>query len=381
MKTRILLSLLILTAYIVAPWPLGRVESAPTSFSIFSTPQNLGPSTDGDENSPFIAPNGLSMYFSGQRSGTIGGGDIWVSRRPTPFSAWGPAENLGPVINTAGNDNTPTLSLDGKTMFFNSDRTDLGGIGGQDIYMTTRTNASDDFGWTTPINLGPNINTTGNDGGAAYFEDPATGTAALYFVAIRSGGFGDLDIYQSLRLPGGSFLAPQNVTSLNSPAREARPSIRRDGLEMFFTSDRAGGVGGIDIYVSTRASIQSPWNAPVNVVALNTATTDGAPTHSPDGSAIYFSSPRAGGSGRPDLYSAVRMSINRSPAGDFNGDSRSDISVFRPADGTWHILHSGTNTYQTMAFGVSGDRPVASDYDGDGRVDVAVFDLRRASGG
>lgn len=378
MKLRTIPVLFIITTILIGP-PASLADlpavGATASFSIFGVPQNIGTTinTGGDENSPFVAPNGLSLYFSGQRDGTVGGGDIWVSQRPTLWSAWGPPQNLGTTINTVGNDNTPTLSADGRTMFFNSDRPDLGGLGGQDIYMTTRTDPTNDFAWTIPINLGPVINTPNNEGGAAYFEDPATGVATLYFLGIRPGGFGDQDIYQAIRNPGGGFLQPQNVVALNSASRDARPAIRRDGLEILFTSDRPGGAGGIDIYVSTRATTQSAWNPPVNLAALNTNTTDGAPAHSPDGSVIYFASTRTGGSGSSDLYTVARTSVNRAPAADFDGDARTDISVFRPSDGTWHMLASATNTYRMLPFGVSSDRIVPADYDGDGRTDVAIW--------
>jgi Tol biopolymer transport system component len=277
-----------------------------TRFSGFSAAQPVGPPINSvdDDNSPFLAPNGLSLYFSGARAGGFGSGDIWVSHRATPDSPWETPQNIGPVINTSGSDNTPSLSPDGLTMFFNSNKP--GGVGGQDIYLSTRTDPNDDFGWSAPVNLGPLVNSPLEDGGTSYFEDPATGIGVLYFIAIRPGGFGDYDIYQSTRNPDGSFNPPTNVTPLNSSARDARPVIRPDGLEMFFASARAGGLGDIDLYVSTRASIGSPWNPPVNLTALNTSSTDGAPAISPDGSVIYFASNRPGGSGLADLYFATR---------------------------------------------------------------------------
>ena len=74
-----------------------------------------------------------------------------------------------------------------------------------------------------------------------------------------------------------------------------------------------------------------------------------------------------------DIYSAVRVSVNRSSTADFDGDGRSDISVFRPSDGTWYVLQSGSNTFRAQQFGLMGDKIVPGDYDGDGRTDFAVF--------
>jgi Tol biopolymer transport system component len=172
--------------------------------------------------------------------------------------------------------------------------------------MSTRTDPNDDFSWSPPVNLGPLVNAALEDGGTSYFVDPVTGLGALYFIAIRPGGLGDYDIYQSTRNVDGSFNAPTNVTSLNSTARDARPAVRPDGLEMFFASARAGGAGDIDLYVSTRPSTSSPWNTPVNLTNFNTSFVDGAPAISSDGAVLFFASTRPGGNGSSDLYFATR---------------------------------------------------------------------------
>ena len=371
MKTKIILTIFTAIA-LLAQMPVlthsQKNNFAPESFSVFSLPQNMGMTVNSadQENSAFVAPSGLSLYFSSNRTGTLGSTDLWVSQRPTLTSAWGAPQNLGAIINTGGVDNMPTLSLDGKTMFFNSSgRPDT--LGGADIYMTTRTNPNDDFGWTTPVNLGAVVNTVDDEVGAGYFEN-STG-ALLYFSSNRSGGLGE-DIYQSIRNADGSFNTPTSVAALNSTGIDRRPQVRRDGLEILFDSDRAGGLGGRDIYVSTRASVSAPWNPPVNVASLNSSGSDQHPTLSPDGSVLYFASGR---DGSLDIYTAVRTSINRSPTTDFDGDGRTDLSVFRPSDGTWHILNSGTNTYRVQPFGLNTDKIVSGDYDGDGRTDFAVF--------
>lgn len=341
-------------------------DFSPQSFSVFGLPQNLGMQVNSAENESgaCLSPNGLSIYFSSTRAGTLGNHDLWVSQRTSLTAAWGAPQNLG-ILNTGNIENFPTLSADGKTLFYNSDG--LGGSGGQDLFMTTRTNPADDSGWTAPVNLGAVVNTSADEVSAGYFEDPEAGTAILYFTSNRTGGE---DLYQSTRNPDGTFNASTNVTVLNSVANDRGMNVRRDGLEAYFASDRAGGSGGRDIYVSTRASVSSPWNTPVNLAAVNSTGTDQAPSLSADGSILYIASTR---DGSQDIYTATRVSINRTPTADFDGDSRSDVSVFRPSDGTWHILQSGTNTYTVSQFGANGDKVVAGDYDGDGRFDAAVF--------
>lgn len=351
----------------------GGSQHAWAGFSVFGIPQNLGTAVNsmGDESGSCIAPNGLSLYFSSEAFGTIGSKDLWVSQRSTLSSAWGAPQNLGSTINTSDIDNLPTLSPDGRTMFFTSTRPN--GFGSSDIYMTTRSNPIDDFGWTAPINLGPVINTSAGEIGATYFEDPTGGTAVLYFTSNRLGGLGGEDIYQSTRNANGTYNSPTNVTALNSISFDRNSAIRHDGLEIFFASERAGGLGGRDIWVSTRASVSAPWNPPVNVAAVNSPETDQNPSLSPDGSTLYLSSERSGGSGSGDIYSVTRVSVNRGATADFDGDGRTDVSVFRPSDGTWYVMESSSNTFRVTQFGSNGDRVVAGDYDGDGRTDQAVF--------
>lgn len=363
------ISLLVITPLHTLSQPGGFTPQATANFSIFRTPQNIGaPVNTGDsQNNVSIAPNGLSLYFSSNRTG-FGSLDIWVSQRPTQTAAWGTPQNLGAVINTSSNENLPALSPDGKTLFYSCSCPDA--FGSADIYMTTRTDVNNDFGWTAPVNLGAVINTVDLEWGAGYFEDPANGTAILYFSSNRSGGLGDSDIYQSTRNANGTFNAPTNVAALNSLSLDRGLSVRRDGLEIFITSERDGGLGGPDIWVATRASVSAPWNPPVNLGGINSSGIDQSPSVSTDGSILYLTSTR---DGLLDIYTATRVSVNRASTADFDGDGRTDVSVFRPSDGTWHVLSSSTNTYSVRQFGLNGDKITPGDYDGDGRTDTAVF--------
>jgi Tol biopolymer transport system component len=101
------------------------------------------------------------------------------------------------------------------------------------------------------------------------------------------------------------------VAALNSPFADAAAKLRRDGLEVFIASDRPGGRGDFDIWVSTRATTSGPWSTPVNLTSLNTNFVDFTPSLSPDGTILYFSSVRDGGSGDQDLYAATRVIIKK----------------------------------------------------------------------
>src|SRR5690242_320534 len=174
-------------------------------FSDWSTPVNLGPivNTASLDAGPAIAKEGLSLYFSSDRMGGFGSQDIWVAQRPTVDSPWGTPQNLS-SINTAALEQVPALSRDEHWLFFNSDR--AGGCGGVDIWASFRVNTHDDFGWQTPINLGPGdqcgvgVNSPFFDGGVSYFENDDAGTPLLFFGSARPGGPGGIDIYVSAQL-------------------------------------------------------------------------------------------------------------------------------------------------------------------------------------
>ena len=359
--------------------------SAYSQNNTFSAPQNMGATLNSSVNdaTPVISPSGLSLYLSSTRPGGQGGNDIWVSQRPTLNSAWGVPQNLGATVNSNLAEAIGSFSLDGRTMFFQSNRT--GGFGGRDNYLSTRTDPNNDFGWTTPVNLAAVVNTASDELAPAYFEDQTTGVKSIIFSSDRVGTPGvDYQIYQSTRNANGTFNAPVLINELNGPDAELRAAIRRDGLEIFISSEQPGVPGApdpFDILVSTRFTTSSPWSTPTLVSGINTTLEEQAPSLSPDGSILYFHSTRDRGFGQADLYSVTRCSlyaanapcnVNRTVA-DFDGDGRSDISVFRPSDSTWWVMRSGTNTVSVRQFGASGDKITPGDYDGDGRTDFAVF--------
>src|SRR5262245_26589540 len=86
--------------------------------------------------------------------------------------------------------------------------------------------------------------------------------------------------------------------AINSAASDQHPALSKDGLSLYFTSDRPGGFGGLDLWVSQRESEEAPWGAPVNLgPTVNSGATDMAPAFSPDGHHLYFHSDRPGGLG------------------------------------------------------------------------------------
>jgi hypothetical protein len=225
---------------------------------------NLGAivNSSADDFAPHLSKDGLSLYFASNRpAGSFGGEDIWVSQRAQPDDPWGPPVNVGPFINAASNERAPALSRDGHYLFFNSDRP--GSFGGADIWVSWRRHIHDDFGWEEPVNLGTSINTTVFDGGAAFFEGGDPGSPQLYFVSNRPGGLGLQDVYVST-LISGWFTPAVRVPELSSPLGDLSPGIRHDGLEIFIASNRPGTLGVNDLWVSTRPTVFDPWSTPVS---------------------------------------------------------------------------------------------------------------------
>lgn len=148
---------------------------------------------EGVVNSPFlesacsISRDGKTFIFSSDRLGGYGGLDIWMVRR-LPNGSWAPAVNLGPEINTPLNEDFPTLSGDGNTLYFCSDGHP--GMGMYDIYFSSWDEQTGS--WTKPQNMGYPINTPGNDKTISFNAD---GNKA-YISALRDEGYGDLDLYE-----------------------------------------------------------------------------------------------------------------------------------------------------------------------------------------
>ncbi len=135
---------------------------------------------------------------------------------------------------------------------------------------------------------------------------PAGLAAGVYDVALALGSNTDTLPSGFTVLALGAFSAPTPVTALSSSAADDDPTMTADHLELYFNSNRAGGMGGADIWISTRASATDPWGPPAPVVPVNSTTTETTPGVSADGLTLYFSSDRAGGLGGTDIYVSTR---------------------------------------------------------------------------
>ena len=291
-------------------WFVASPGSSPQSTEIYgdwSSPINVGPpvNTEYNDNYAILSRDELTMYFTSDRPGGLGGDDLWFTTRASLDDSWADPQNMS-ALNTSAADSLAVLSSDEHVMFFHSTRP--GGCGAGDIWMTRRHNRRSQE-WEAPINLGCVVNTAATEIAPALFENPENGQITLFYGSNRPGSQ-DFDVYASPVGEDGYFGPGVLVRELSSPGRDTRIFMRKDGLEVFITSDRTGGQGLIDIWTSTRETLSDPWPAPIDVPSpVNSASDDGSPWLSRDGTTLYFFSTRALGYGQRDIWYTTRVKI------------------------------------------------------------------------
>lgn len=260
------------------------------------------PFTDG---CPIQSPDGLSLYMASNRPGGKGGLDIWVATRASTSDPWGAPVSLPEPINSASDDFCPT-PVRGNGLFFVSRRVVEGVTCGlADIYFARR---NPEHGWSDPRHLacapaGPNS--------ALDEQGPSYVQGRLYF--SRSSAVLPGDLYVSPRNGRMSFGAATPITELNDAgANDIQPNVRKDGREIVFSSNRAGGLGGQDIWSATRASVDDPWSNLVNLGPnVNTGLGESRPSLSWDAQQLLFgragpAGTGEGGTGMSDIYVTTR---------------------------------------------------------------------------
>jgi outer membrane protein OmpA-like peptidoglycan-associated protein len=205
----------------------------------WTTAVNLGKPINTDENEAAfnLSPDGKYLLFTScSRKGGMGTCDIWVTRNKG--GQWQEPSNLGPPVNTKFWETQPSLSPDGQTLYFTSNRP--GGYGGSDIWYSQLK----DGRWQKPINMGPEINTVLDEQFPFIHHDGKT----LYFSSAGLPGMGKSDIFITRKTTEG-WSKPRNLGyPINSKADDWNFTVNRTGETAYISSDREEGFGGLDIY-------------------------------------------------------------------------------------------------------------------------------------
>lgn len=307
-KTRV--SLVAGTALVVLATAAAAVAAGP-HFSAWSAAQKIDevagnhadlntPSLDG---CPIQSPDGLSLYMASNRPGGKGLLDIWMATRESTSDPWGVPVSLPEPINSAADDFCPTPIHGGGLLFVSRRAVEGVTCGLGDIYFARLNPAR---GWSEPEHLacapeGPNS--------ALDEQGPSYVQGRLYF--SRGSGVVPGDLYVTDTIGDMRFGPASVIAELSDAvANDIQPNVRKDGREIVFSSNRAGGEGGQDIWSATRASVDDAWSTPVNL-GINTAFGESRPSLSWDAQQLLFgrSGPVGtgeGGTGASDIYVATR---------------------------------------------------------------------------
>jgi len=197
-----------------------------------------------------VSQDGDWLFFAADIAGAgIGGFDIYKSVY-TP-TGWSEQENLGDSINTDFWESSPSISPDKRVLYFSSNRP--GGYGGADLYVSyLKPNGR----WTEAVNMGPIINTAGDELAPFIHADNQT----IYFTSDGLPGYGGSDLFVLKKLPNGQWGAPENMGyPINTIENEGSLAVAADGYTAYYASDREDSRGGLDIYSFTLPSHARPF--------------------------------------------------------------------------------------------------------------------------
>ena len=251
--------------------------------NVLDSPPNLGPPFamfQGDWH-PRISTDGLTLYLASSRPGGYGYQDLWVAERATRGDPWGMPVNLGETVNSTSSDYYPGVSPDGLSLYFYSWRD--GTMGVSDIWVTTRD--STEANWGPPRHLLGPVNSSSEDRDPSVSADGLT----LYFSTNRDGQWDIWKATRpSTDTVVWTDAAPLDAP-INTDYGDRYPFLSADGLTLCLTSSRPGGQGSADLYIAHRATPEDPWGEPENLGdTLNTPYFDSAHSITGDGLELYL---------------------------------------------------------------------------------------------
>ncbi|HUS86853.1 MAG TPA: OmpA family protein [Bacteroidales bacterium] len=311
-------------------------------------PVSLGDSinTRDDEYWPAITVDDKMLMFTRQTvrgahniSGMTFQEDFYYSVRSD--SVWRMAKSIGDPLNTVHNEGAQTLSAGGQYMYFTAcNRID--GKGGCDIYYSTKTSR----GWKPGLNLGNPINTQ-------YWESQPSVSSdglKLYFVSNRPGGFGGMDLWVSSLKKDGGWSEPENLgIEINTPGDEMSPFIHFDGKTIYFSSNGRPCMGGFDILIS-RLDEKGNWSKPENLgYPINTQADEIGMIINASGKIAYFSSEISSERGRDLFYFILPEEYRPDPVSYVNGTVY-DKSTGRKLKASYELINLSTGEIVLKSF-------------------------------
>ncbi|MBU3659144.1 MAG: hypothetical protein FGM14_04705 [Flavobacteriales bacterium] len=291
---------------------LGNKEQIKAGASLKLTPEkveinNLGNGINGVEADyfPSVTADESMLLFTSTREGSTGGKnsegaydeDLWYSMK-TQDGKWSAPQNFGTPVNTKNNNGIASFTGDGQFVVCGRCN-EPDGYGSCDIYGATLTGNT----WNKPINLGSVINSKSWDAQVSVSADGKT----LVWSSNREGGYGDQDLWMSKKDEKGIWTQAKNLGSvINTEGNEYSPFLHPDGKTLYFSSNfHSPRIGGIDIYKST-LNENGTWSKPENLgYPINTEKNDLYFVQTPSGLKGYFASDREGGLGLYDIYEIV----------------------------------------------------------------------------
>ena len=219
--------------------------------------------------------------------------NIYITHRQK--KGWDVPEEISKEINTINNEGTCSVSADGRTLVFTAcNRQD--GYGSCDLYITKKQGKD----WSAPVNLGEPVNSRDWESQPSLTADGHS----LYFSSERRGGFGKKDIWVSHLNEKGKWSEPKNLgPAINTPEDDTAPFIHANGKTLFYASNGLPGMGGFDIFLSQR--VDTTWSEPRNIgYPINTVSDQVGLYIASDGKSAYYSDDQAeNGPSRSLLYS------------------------------------------------------------------------------
>ena len=268
--------------------------------------------------------------------------DFFVSLRDTTKNVWQNATGLAGNINTEYNEGAPTITADGKTMVFTACELygdldygqDRVGFGSCDLFISYKENNS----WSKPQNLGKSINSAHWETQPSLSADGRV----LFFIRgkrDRNRNINNMEIMFSVKSPDGTWSQAFPMPApINTPENESSVHIHPDGQTLYFASTGHPGFGGEDLFV-TRIGENGEWTEPENLgYPINTSKNENSLLVSSKGEIAYFASNRDGGNGGLDLYQFILPEKLRPVPVSFTKGFVYDIENKKPLDANFRLV-------------------------------------------